>query len=158
VGDIPCGGLPSDWDMRPFFKSNNIMASFRIFVHIERYEFRNYRTDQIENNRDLRVKYLNKEITEDQFKKTLQKREKSVEKKREILQVLNTCVVVGSEILRKLITSKNETTYLNEFRELKEFTNESMQKISKLYNCVVPIFNTTLVNGNDHFFMSTIKV
>jgi ribosomal protein S27AE len=149
VGDIPCGGLPCDWDMRPFYTDKNIMNAFRNFVHIERVEFRNYRTDRIENNRDLRIKYLNKEVTEEQFKKTLQKREKDIEKKREILQVLNTCVVVGSEILRRLLDENAhvmETSH--EISELREFTNESMEKISKLYNCVVPIFSeSTSVSG-----------
>lgn len=140
VGDIPCGGLPNDWQMRPYFKDTEIMTAFRNFVHIERVEFRNYRTDHIENNRDLRIKYLNNEITEDQFKKTLQKREKDVEKKGEILQILNTCVVVGSDILRRLLDENDKTKTTREIAELREFTNESMEKVSKLYNCIVPAF------------------
>jgi hypothetical protein len=140
VGDIPCGGLPADWQMRPYYANNGIMIAFRNFVHIERVEFRNYRTNHIENNRDLRIKYLNNEITEEQFRRTLQRREKTTEKKREILQVLNTCVIVGSEILRKLLSEKDETKSMHEIAGLRTFTNESMEKISKLYNCVVPVF------------------
>ena len=141
VGDIPCGGIPEGLDMRAFYTDKTIMNAFRNFVHIERVEFRNYGTDRIENNRDLRIKYLNKEVTEDQFKKTLQKREKDIEKKREILQVLNTCVVVGSEILRRLLYENAYVTETyREISELREFTNESMGKISKLYNCVTPVF------------------
>jgi hypothetical protein len=140
VGDIPCGGLPADWDMRPYYKNTEIMNAFRNFVHIERVEFRNYGTDRIEGNRDLRIKYLNNEITEEQFKRTLQMREKTVEKKREILQVLNTCVVVGSDIMRKLLNENDTTKTTREISELIAFTNESMTKISKMYNCVVPVF------------------
>lgn len=141
LGDIPCGGIPNDWQMRPYYKDMGIMSAFRNLVHIERIEFRNYRTDRVAGNRDLRIKYLNNEITEEQFKRTLQMREKLVEKKREILQVLNTCVVVGSEILRRLLGGDTDVTKAtHEFSGLRAFTNESMEKISKLYNCVVPIF------------------
>ena len=153
VGDIPCGGLPGDWEMRPFYQNKSIMNAFRNFVHIERVELRNYRTDRIENNRDLRIKYLNKEVTEEQFKKTLQKREKDIEKKREILQVLNTCVVVGSEIMRRLLAEKPENVE-DELKGIRMFTNESMEKISKLYNCVVPVFTDFAVAGGEWYITS----
>ena len=149
VGDIPCGGLPGDWQMRPFFSEHAIMNVFRALVHIERVEFQVYRTDRIGNNRDLRIKYLNNEITEDQFKKTLQMREKHVEKKREILQVLNTCVVAGSDIMRRVVDkSTSPKDALQELSGLVEFTNESMHKLSKLYNSVVPFFTGEV--GNWH--------
>jgi hypothetical protein len=140
VGDIPCGGLPSDWDMRPYYNNKEIMNAFSNFVHIERVEFQKYRTDRVEDNRDLRIKYLNNEITEEQFKRTLQMREKTVDKNRDILQVLNTCVVVGSDIMRRLLHENDTTKTTHEISELRVFTNESVTKISKMYNCVVPVF------------------
>lgn len=141
IGDIPCGGLPGDWEMRPFFRNQPIMNAFRNCVHIEQVEFRNYRTDRVTNNLDLRIKYLNNEITEAQFKKTLQMRDKTVEKNREILQVLNTCVVVGAEIMRRILEKQeNEKIAEKEFAELRAFTNESVAKISKMYKCKVPCF------------------
>ena len=139
VGDIPCGGMPRERQMYKFYSNSKIMNAYRNYIHIENVEFRNYRVDRIGGNRDSRIKYLNNEITEDQFRKTLQKREKDAQKKQEILQVLNTCVIVGSEIMRKLIS--DVTINLDdEITQVREFTNESMQKISKLYNCMVPVF------------------
>jgi hypothetical protein len=141
IGDIPCGGLPTNREMWPHGSNAKIMNAYRTLVHIEEVEFHNYRTDRIQGNRDLRIKYLNNEITEDKFKQDIQKKEKDVEKKREILQVLNTCVVVGSEIMRRLLSdeTKNEEKACGEFVELCSFINESMKKVSKLYNCKVPI-------------------
>lgn len=156
MGDIPCGGLPSERHMREFANHSEIMSMLRSFVHIELVEFRNYRNDRIQTNRDLRVKYLNDEITEEQFKRTLQKREKSVEKNREILQILNTCVVAGSDILRSLMSSKNTDAAKTELACLRDFTNESMKKVSKLYGCTVPYFRDTLGNGT-RFDISGIK-
>ncbi len=141
VGDIPCGGVPTEWEMRAFRKDPIVMGALRNLIHIEQIEFGNYRTDNVANNRDLRIKYLTNEITEDQFKKTLQKREKETEKKREILQVLNTCVVAGAETLRTLMHDIDDDKFEKSFATLREFTNESMKKIAKLYNgCKVPFF------------------
>ena len=141
LGDIPCGGVPTEREMRAFWKDPKIMNALRNLIHIEQVEFGNYRTDNVANNRDLRIKYLNNEITEDHFKKTLQKREKDTEKKREILQVLNTCVVAGSELLRTLMQDLDEDKFEKSFLNLMFFTNESMEKIAKLYNgCKVPAF------------------
>ncbi len=141
IGDIPCGGVPSEREMRAFWKDPIVMNALRNLIHIEQVEFGNYRTDNVANNRDLRIKYLTNEITEEHFKKTLQKREKDVEKKREILQVLNTCVVAGSELIRTLMQDLDDDKFEKSFATLREFTNESMKKISKLYNgCKVPAF------------------
>jgi hypothetical protein len=146
LGDIPCGGIPTEWQMREFVNESEIMSMLRTLVHIERVEFRNYRTDRVQNNRDLRIKYLNNEISESNFKTTLQRREKDLEKKREILQVLNTCVVAGSDILRSLTNDKDVKKANDSLKTLREFTNESMTKVSKLYGCVVPVFRDIAPN------------
>lgn len=141
VGDIPCGGIPTEWEMRNFHTDNDLMMMLRSLVHIERVEFAHYRTDGIRTNRDLRIKYLNNEITEESFRITLQRREKEVEKNREIFQVLNTCVVAGSDIYRNLLTNKDATKAKTELQGLRDFTNESMKKVSKLYGCTVPCYS-----------------
>ncbi len=140
IGDIPCGGLPTIYYVSAITKDKEIHDMHMNLTHIEREEMRNYRTNRIENNRDIRIDFLNNKITEKQFKTTLQRREKEMEKKQEILQVLNTCVVIGSEIFRR-----NSRDMKREFQELRDFTNESMRKISKLYNCVVPVFDRNVI-------------
>lgn len=130
IGDIPCGGLTP----HHFAKYPKFLEPLRMLIHIENVEIPLYRTNRIENNRDLRVKFLNNDITEKQFKTTLQRREKEIEKKQEISQILNTMVVVGSEIFRNDPTEE-------ELQGLFEFTNDSMGKVSKLYNCIAPYFD-----------------
>ena len=136
MGDIPCGGIPN---VHTFMKKHGtdkeLMSFHRLLSHVELMELRNYRTNRIENNRDLRIKFLNNEITEKQFKTTLQRREKEREKKDEILQVLNTLLVAGSEILR------NDKINRDEITELVDFTNDAMKRVSKLFTCVVPVCN-----------------
>lgn len=138
VGDIPCGGIPSERAMSKYWKNGDVMNRLRLLVHVERVEFRNYRTDRVANNRDLRVKYINNEITEEQFKKSIQRRAKDVEKRREIIAVLNTLVVAGSDIMRNLNANGDVEMCISNFDALCEFVNKTMQDVSKLYMCVVP--------------------
>ena len=140
IGDIPCGGIPGVYTfMKKHGKDNELMSFHRLLTHVEGEELRNYRTNRIEGNRDLRIKFLNNEITEKQFKTTLQRREKEREKKDEITQVLNTFLVAGSEILRRNTINKNE------FYELTSFINDAMKRVSKLYTCVVPCIGERIV-------------
>lgn len=134
IGDIPCGGIPSITYMKQYSSQIPIMSFHRLLIHIQNVEIPKYTTNRIEGNRDLRIKFLNNEITEKSFKTTLQRREKEREKKEQISQVFNTCVVVGSELLRK------KQINVAEIDEIIKFTNDSMTKISKLFTrCLVPI-------------------
>lgn len=151
MGDIPCGGIPTERDARKFWQNKPIMDRMRLLTHVERVEFRNYTTDRIANNRDLRIKYLNNEITEDQFKRSVQRRAKDVEKRREILAVLNTLVVAGSDILRNLIANDDPDMCITSFDTLREFVNTSISEISKLYNCVVPFITDNMYISSKKF-------
>lgn len=141
IGDLPCGGLP---DIRTvhcimFPRTNNkILNMHRLLTHIEMVELINYRTDRVTNNRDLRIKYLNNEISESEFKVSLQRREKGLEKKREILQVLNTCLVAGSDIFQTFVTDHDSEKATQALENLFNFTNGAMNKVSTLYACMTP--------------------
>jgi hypothetical protein len=96
-----------------------------------------------ENNLELRVKYLINELTEEDFKSILQKNEKAREKLRDIGNILTMVVHTGTDILRQFV-SKELT--LENFTEiivnLRDYTNETLQIISKRYPCVVPQIRT----------------
>ena len=55
----------------------------------------------MENNLELRVDYLLKNITEEEFKIKVQRANKSHEKKREILEVLNMFVTTVGDIMHR---------------------------------------------------------
>lgn len=142
IGDIPCGGLPTVYQIQRF---KDVMEEHRIVTHMHHVELALYNTNRILNNRDLRIKFLNGNITEDEFKVLLQRREKEIEKKKEISQVLNTCIVVSSDVFRTLIDDKNQSKAKQSIRALFEFVNESLARVSKLYNCVVPVIEDGLI-------------
>jgi hypothetical protein len=139
IGDIPCGGLP-----RLPYQLNREYPIYGIIhqrvAHIELYEIPRLQHDlnTVDGNLDLRVMYLNEEMDIVNFKREIYRREKKLEKKREILTILNTFVIVCSDLFRTVITTG---THIEEhqFNTILNFTNESMMDVSRVYKCVVPI-------------------
>lgn len=147
VGDIPCGGLPPAgqfWRMH-----EKIVIAHRAAVHIEYIVIPQYRVNEdLGRNRTLRINYMIDEITEDIFKSELQKREKAQEKKREISTIINTFLVVASDIFRRIldVKGKNETEFIKELEAIRNFTNEALiENVSRVYKCVVPIIKDNWV-------------
>ena len=88
--------------------------------------------------------------TEDEFKRHLQLKEHQVERKNAIAAVLNTYLVVVSEIFRNLVATVNPPegdqkffeNCLANIEEIRIFTNEAMNRVSKMYKkCSVPHVN-----------------
>jgi len=111
-------------------------------------KFINTRND----NSDLRIRYLMKEITEEQFRGILQKRDKENKKRKRVAQILNMYISSATEIFYRLMDylKQRETLkvgmvlydYINfspieELQELIEYTNTCFQDIKTLYKCKV---------------------
>jgi len=107
---------------------------------IPRLRPRNYE----ERNRELRVKYLLKEITSAQLKKTIQQLEKKNAKEAELRDVYQTMATTAEDIMfrfRAYIVSLPprtpvRTTILMELNEITAYTNECLADISLTYGCV----------------------
>lgn len=143
VGDIPCGGIPRVNEItKKYGYQSRVLDILRICTHIEYVEVPFYTTNIIENNRDLRISYMLGDMTIDVFKHTLQKREKAMNKKREISTILNTFLVVASDILQRCVTTDTpEQSVLTEFESIRNYTNNLMRDVSRVYTCVTPIIS-----------------
>lgn len=142
IGDIPCGGLPDPRMFLNSIKSVGIcttlfMNALRICHHIEGYELPRYQNNGLENNRFLRIQYLANEITLKEFKQKIQVRDKAHEKTIEIATVLNTCIVIASDMFRRFSETKDIKVW-DEMENIRMFTNSALNQVSKVYNCVVP--------------------
>ena len=139
-GDVPCGGLPT-WQQLVRITPNTTLATIhRTYNHIYHIVLNRYAVNREEDNRDLRIKFMIKDFTDEVFKKKLQQREKARQKKMEIRQVLEMYEAVTIDLFQSFIQHKNVDTILLEFERLKAHTNEEMGKISKRYtNCSVPL-------------------
>lgn len=160
IGDIPCGGVP---DPRTFMTRvrkgylvesdpviRNIMDAIQGAIHIENVTLYRYRVNQVDDNRDLRIKFMLNDFSEEEFKRHLQLREHGMERKGAIAAVLNTYLVVVAEVVRNFIISTpgpNDFTELtktyDDLLEIRSFTNEALDRVSKTYKkCAVPKINS----------------
>ena len=154
-GDVPCGGLPplermrmtlGNWNGTRYSQDTRTVAQkhlwniHRIHAHIQWVvQGRYIAADRAAGNRDLRVKFMLKDFTEDIFKKKLQQREKASEKKEAIRQVLDMYQAVTIDLFRTLQEDGKCEEALRSFTNLRDHANECFSKISRRFtNCATP--------------------
>lgn len=122
---------------------STILTISREITHIQHVELPRIRPNIIRDNIDLRIRYLRNQITEEQFKSALQKREKSNEKKRELSNILGMYATSATEIIYRLFENLNlkenfeHKIYIKELKNLMKYANECLENVSKVYNCKV---------------------
>lgn len=155
IGDIPCGGLPDYRSM--VLQLQRFMFNPSEYAPLERYhrvvgeviDLRTwYRNRNLEDTRDIRVRYLVKDYDVDKFKKMLQMKAKAQEKVVNIDQVLDMFVMATSTILQRIaeVTSAKEGRMIFvELEGLRKYTNECMDKISVVYDCRTPSIDENII-------------
>ena len=125
-------------------QSTRVSQAIESTLHLRDVQLPKYRTDQAENNLELRVQYLRGQITETDFKVKVQRANKAFEKKREIFQVSDLLQRTVTEILLRMETDMRAyepkqltrvivNPYLNEIYGIIDYVNECLQDISKTY-------------------------
>lgn len=100
-----------------------------------------HRVDDINDNRELRVKYLLGEMNEGYWKKRLQQIEKKREKKIAVSNVYQMITAVVQDIFNRMNAQDNKKEFLKVFFELKplaEYATDCFEKIGKRFNSVAP--------------------
>jgi len=114
-------------------------------IHIRLVDIPHYQVDPVENNQMLRIRYLRKELQEDEFKKKVQRSNKTQEKKREICSILQLFVQTATDIFHRLdnhiLIHMNDVSlvtdiekHLAEAEGIRAYTNECLQEIAMTYN------------------------
>ena len=171
-GDVPCGGL-IDWMVvrRAIAPKNSypgwlsvLESAHRRINHVQNVDMLALNRDgmNINDNIDLRIKYLMKEIDDDEVKATLQQREKKNEKERELRRVYETLTMAAAEIFRRMIAVADEKgnspeilqPLIIELNELRLFINEALDVLRRRYNTAIRGFSEnweriTLKKGRD---------
>ena len=140
-GDNPyqCNeGIPHINIIYTKLRKNNIRfvfftECFQLFLHIENAEIIRYRTNEIQQNEDLRVDFLLNHISEEKWLSLIKMRQKKHEKNQQIYQILNMFIISGYEIFNSYVTDRIENleTLLN---DLRNYVNNELDKIYKIYN------------------------
>lgn len=111
-------------------------------IHLREVEIPRNRVDVVLDNQDLRIKYMKNEIDEEKFKNMLQKRMKSMEKKREIVQIIDLVIKCITDIIfryhEKNKNYENETLesyslLFKEIKTIKDYANDCLSKIYEVY-------------------------
>lgn len=153
VGDIPCGGMVHEnllntklREIGVFIKfptEYNLSVLFGIIQchnHVSALEIPFNQVNIVDQNRDLRVKFIMNEIDEATFKRTIQQREKTNTKKGEFIMVWQMFLHTSADIMRRFMEEvKNNTEIVNYSQELdalRLYTNECLEKIGKRYKNV----------------------
>lgn len=144
IGDVPCNEqLPTFWTLNNYLKSVKVKFDYyayhRAIVHFRQVEIPRLQPRYTDNS-DLRVKYLLNEISDDYFKREVQKRERKAIKSQAYRQVYEMMVAVGIDLLNKVLTiktSQDADSLHKEFEALREHYNQSMEQLRIRYNSVV---------------------
>jgi hypothetical protein len=110
----------------------------RAVTHATQYLTGFYMTHPI-NNREMRIKYMMNELSEDKFKKEIQRTEKAAERARDIRQVVDMFTAVATDLWQQLMAGGDPQMFYDSMMGLREYTNTSMMSVSKTFsNCVTP--------------------
>ena len=160
LGDVPmfCGGLPHLRGLSIKIQSlvideatktpllTKVSRIHLAYNHNQHVVLPGYQVNMVEDNRDMRIKYLLNDLTEKRFKQLLQQREKARVKKTHIGQIIRMYQAAIGDILTRMAnaTAAHEiTTADDEITALINYTNENFEKSAKIYTCVKSFISTT---------------
>ena len=162
-GDIPmtCGGIPSIRQLDTFVKNNiihdsrlyNLLNLAQTLNHIREVEVLPERTENVTLvNQDIRIRYLLNEISVEEWKRELQKREKKSEVKKARRLILEMLLTASADILNKLVLSNGKESVsetLDELQTLLDYYNTSSEKMDKRF-CIKSskLFDEQWIWGN----------
>jgi hypothetical protein len=117
---------------------NHILTVCQRTSHIQRMELPRYANMGMQTNEDLRVAYLRNTISEEDFKKIIQRKEKDIQKKHEMYNILHMFVQCVTDILYRILHSTDKDEILvcvQEIHTLRMYANESMLTVSNVFKC-----------------------
>ena len=111
------------------------------FDNVILYEYRQ-KCQRNEDNQDLRIKYIMKEIDEKNMKTQLVKRSNKKKKENRILQIYEVYSQVVSDVLRDIVENNSIENIIEKWdkiEKIRKYCNYELLKISKLYKQMVPL-------------------
>ena len=140
-GDIPCGGRPTFAELEASEANVNILdLSYKLNL-LDRDII--YRYDGIgdDDNLRLRVDYLLKIISDDEFKRELQRRDKHKCKLEDIRNIYGMFTDTCGDLLRQWVIDPYKTKdIMRTVHALADYSNKVISKIRNRYNCSVPYY------------------
>jgi hypothetical protein len=154
AGDMPhnpCGAIGINTFLDAFRESKienpNVLIIFtnalRLASHITNVEMPAIAppADNIDANRDLRIKYLMSEIDDDKWQSLLKARAKKIEKNREVYQILDMFSNALNGFIEQIVVSSNKMNdvplLVIQMIALKDYTNKCLNAIHNRFKNIV---------------------
>jgi hypothetical protein len=154
AGDVPCGGLPNAYMFTRLVmelptltqvEKNELLDVVRCLNDVQHVRLPQFPLRQAANvNQDTDIKYLMKELTEDQWGAALERTETNGERKKEIGLILQTLLHVGSEKLTQFqnasrtVRTELAKAILIELKQVRDYSNKSLIEKGNQMGMVVP--------------------
>lgn len=143
--DGPCRDqLPEYWTITEHLRRRKIKFEFytyhRGINHIQMVELNRF-NPRNEDNSDLRIKYLLKEIDEDIMKREILRRENKEKKNASYRQIYQMLIAVGTDLMNKILNCKvqDDTKEIsNEFEELRKYFNSQIKILTERHGTKSP--------------------
>jgi hypothetical protein len=137
-------GMPNNYQIEILLRTKINESGYNIFTekilnitrkifHILYHHPNTFQQKYDKEKRNLRIRYLMNYITEEYWKKELQRKEKKYEKELNMYQVIRTLDIIGGDIIRSIET-KNKNTIYNDFENLRNNINNGLYQIGKQYS------------------------
>ena len=137
-----CGGMPWIRTLRYIMRERgynfpNWEECHRSVGHVRGHVMPRYpQRVGVEDHGDLRLKFLLKDIDEDEWLTQLRRRQKKVEKNQEVHNILDMYVVTLTDLFQRFATDHFDIR--EEAAALRKYVNNQLENISRRYNNVVP--------------------
>ena len=172
IGDVECGrdlgdsqalmsirrclrAIDNDINSELKTTEKQIETIVRGTIHLSEVQINRFRTDELVNNQDLRLRYLEKQISEKKLKSDILRRDKAYEKKQDIYNVIQVEVRAVTDIIYRLeaeLTSVDRDSsigrlsmkkkaidaccsHIVEIHNVTEYCNNLFKEHAKTYNC-----------------------
>ena len=129
--------------------NDRITTMARQITHIQQVEIRPQ--DYEQKNRDLRVRYLTKDINDEKFKTLLQQADKKHSKHTEVQDVYRLVATAASDIVMRYLRFLQANSYSSdrsimcEIDGLVKYANDCLHAIGKIYDGTIRTFNHLLI-------------
>lgn len=143
-GDLPCGGLPGAYDVDavirrahvPIGVSLGLRELHRETRHAREYDVARLRRESgVQQNMDLRLQYLLRQIDLAEWRRKLQQREKKRERALAVLQVYDMFIAVSTDVFGALVRGdRGPQECYEELHRLRAFANANLATIAKRFN------------------------
>lgn len=133
--------FPSDIDLKRTLEHVSIELRCQL-IEVYRYMIWYYQVElprlptryDHEQNLDLRIRYLTNEISEEEFKTKLQRRQKDIEKKIEYHDIGETYVYLLNDVFRSFLENRDIEILVRHIRAVTQQAQDAIQLLNKRYN------------------------